>query len=69
MPRYEFTCQDCSAPFEVRLSIAAYDAGEGKACPACGSTRVERRFTQVGVLTGSRTTSGGSNCCRGSGFT
>ena len=71
MPSYDFVCQDCGAPFEVRLSMSAYEAGEGRSCTRCGSTKVERAFTAVNVIAGGRSgdsySSGG--CCRGSGFT
>lgn len=72
MPSYEFTCHDCGAPYEVRLSMSAYAAGDGKRCPACGSQNVERRITGCGVMTGSRSGSGNStSSCGGggSGFT
>lgn len=71
MPSYEFTCRACHAPYEVRLSMSAYSAGEGKQCPSCGSQDVERRFTTCGgVLTGSRSGGGSSaSCGGGSGFT
>lgn len=71
MPQYEFICRDCSAPYEVRLSMSAYASGEGKQCPTCGSTNVERRFTAVGVLTSSRggASCGTPSCGGGSGFT
>jgi putative FmdB family regulatory protein len=70
MPCYEFVCQDCGAPYEARLSMSAYTAGEGRQCPACGSSNVERAFTAVSVITGGR--SGGGGSCGnsgGSGFT
>ncbi|HKJ01213.1 MAG TPA: zinc ribbon domain-containing protein [Longimicrobiales bacterium] len=72
MPSYDFVCRDCGAPFEVRLSMSAYEAGEGRICTRCGSTEVERAFTAVNVLAGGRRggdgyASGGS--CRSSGFT
>jgi putative FmdB family regulatory protein len=71
MPSYDFICQDCSASFEVRLSMSAYANGEGRACPTCGSTKVERAFTSVNVIAGSH--SGGSarsgGGCGHSGFT
>lgn len=72
MPSYDFVCTDCGAPFEVRISISAYEAGEGRTCTQCGSTKVERRFTAVNVIAGGR--GGGDShasggCCRGSGFT
>lgn len=71
MPRYEFTCRTCAAPYEVRLTMSEYAAGQGHHCPACGSDEVERRFTGVSVLTGSRSSSSSSSsaCCGGgSGF-
>lgn len=71
MPSYDFVCQDCGASFEVRLSISAYSAGEGRVCTKCGSTRVERAFTAVNIIAGSAMSSssgwsGGS--CGSSGF-
>ena len=52
MPRYDFVCQDCGSPFEARLSMSAYAAGEGRECPGCGSTKAERSFTAVNVIAG-----------------
>jgi putative FmdB family regulatory protein len=72
MPSYEFVCRECGAAFEVRLSMSAYEAGEGRRCPECGTDRVERAFTAVNVIAGGRSGSGpsaGGACCRGSGFT
>ena len=70
MPSYDFVCQDCGAPYETRLSMSAYSAGEGRECPTCGSTNVERAFTAVNVIAGSH--SGGSyaggGSCGSSGF-
>ena len=75
MPRYDFTCQECGSTYEVRLSMSAYDAGEGRECPSCGSPRAERSFTTVNVIAGgggggfgsaAASTSGG---CGFSGFT
>lgn len=73
MPRYDFTCQECGSTYEVRLSMSAYDAGEGRECPSCGSTRAERSFTTVNVIAGGGgfgggATSNGGNCGFG-GFT
>ncbi|MFQ5536520.1 MAG: zinc ribbon domain-containing protein [Gemmatimonadota bacterium] len=74
MPSYDFVCQDCDAPYEVRLSMSAYDRGEGRVCPKCGSKNVERTFTAVNVIAGG--SSGGSwsgsdaaSSCGPSGFT
>lgn len=72
MPSYDFVCQECGGTFEVRLSMSAYSAGEGRTCPECGSTHVERAFTAVNVISGSHSGSGGSygaGCRPGSGFT
>ncbi|UCC25031.1 MAG: zinc ribbon domain-containing protein [Gemmatimonadales bacterium] len=52
MPRYDFVCQDCGTAFEARLSMSAYDAGEGRQCPSCGSERAERSFSVVNVIAG-----------------
>jgi putative FmdB family regulatory protein len=67
MPRYDYRCQYCNFPFEVRMSMSEYSEGSKPACPQCGSRDVERAFTSVSVLTGSRAGSGGgsssaSNC-------
>ena len=76
MPAYDFVCQDCGSSFEVRLSISAYSAGEGRRCSECGSIRVERSFTAVNVIAGSRSgaapvvDSGAPGaCCNPDGFT
>ena len=72
MPSYDFTCQDCGASFEVRLSMSAYSAGEGRTCPECGSHQVDRAFTTVNVIAGSRSGSGGyasGGSCGSGGFT
>jgi putative FmdB family regulatory protein len=75
MPRYDYKCQYCNFPFEVRMSMSEYSEGNKPDCPQCGSKDVERSFTSVGVLTGSRSGSsgpsfGGGGCGpAGSGFT
>ena len=71
MPAYDYTCDDCGAPFEVRMSIATYSAGEKTACEACGSAHVTRTFTSVNVLTAGRTSGGSARGagCGPSGFT
>ena len=58
MPSYDFLCQECGTTFEVRLSMSAYADGKGRACTACGSTRVERAYTAVNVIAGAH--AGGS---------
>jgi putative FmdB family regulatory protein len=54
MPTYDYICQDCRKPFEVRMSITAYSQSATPACPACGSMSVVRAFSAVNVLTSSR---------------
>ena len=56
MPTYDFVCQDCKTPFEVRMSITAYSDGSRPRCEKCGSDKVERTFTAVNVLTSERWT-------------
>jgi putative FmdB family regulatory protein len=73
MPSYDFVCQDCEKPYEVRISMSAYSAGEGRTCPACASDNVERAFTAVNVIAGSRSGAGQSYArpsgCGPGGFT
>jgi putative FmdB family regulatory protein len=70
VPAYDYVCQECGAKFEVRMSMAAYSEGARPECEACGSTRVERAFTAVSVLTGGRGGGASSTASCGSrGFT
>jgi len=43
MPIYEFECEECSTRFE---ELVAAEAG-GPPCPACGSERSRRLFSEV----------------------
>ena len=43
MPIYEFECSKCGARFEELVG-----AGETAPCPQCGSSEVERRYSQIG---------------------
>ena len=54
MPRYDYKCQFCNFPFEIRMSMSEYSEGKKTECPQCGSDDVERAFGSVSVLTGSR---------------
>lgn len=45
MPIYEYTCADCHEDFE--FLVMRQD--ETVACEACGSTRVDKRFSVFGV--------------------
>jgi putative FmdB family regulatory protein len=73
MPSYDFTCQECGTTYEVRLSMSAYSDGEGRTCQSCGSSKVERAFTAVNVITGSGSRGGASSSlptgCGSGGFT
>jgi len=46
MPTYEFLCQKCQKEFTVTMTIR--ERGEKQpACPSCGSTELESRFSSV----------------------
>ncbi|HSG80862.1 MAG TPA: zinc ribbon domain-containing protein [Gemmatimonadota bacterium] len=68
MPRYDYVCHECGAPFEVRASMSAYSEGLSPSCPECGSQDTERTFTAVNVLTGSQGSASPSRGCSPSGF-
>ncbi len=69
MPTYEYICQDCGKPFDVRASMSAYAEGLEPACPECGSKATERRFSSVNVMRGSGRSQGSASACDASGFT
>lgn len=54
MMTYEYVCQDCGKPFEVRATIADYSKGLKPQCTHCGSKKTIRAFTSVNVLTADR---------------
>lgn len=62
MPVYEYVCQDCRKPSELRASVEEYSKGVRPACPHCGSQRLIRAFSVIGLATGSGPRSGGSGC-------
>jgi putative FmdB family regulatory protein len=69
MPRYDYVCRDCGQRFTIRLSMAAYAEGGHPPCSDCGSTNVERAFSALNVLTGSRAGHGASGGgCGPTGF-
>lgn len=45
MPIYEYTCKDCEKEFETLV----LSSSEKIACEACGSARVDKRFSVFGV--------------------
>lgn len=71
MPTYDYHCQACANPFEVRMSIAEYSEHKAPSCPQCGSAKVVRRFTPINVAVGVRSDAGpapscdGGSCCCG----
>ncbi len=72
MPLYEYVCQKCEKPFEVRQTMAQQAEDGAPACTACGSSRVTRRFAALNVAVGSRRGGGpapgcdaGGACCCG----
>jgi putative FmdB family regulatory protein len=49
MPVYEFVCRDCQKPFETVRPVS--EVNTTPACPACGSSRVDRTYSQVYAIT------------------
>ena len=45
MPVYEFVCRDCHKAFELARPMS--EAAATVTCPACGSTHVERTWSQI----------------------
>jgi putative FmdB family regulatory protein len=68
VPTYDYRCQDCGKPFDVRASMAAYSEGLTPRCPDCGSENAVRGFSAVNVLTGSHGSTYPSGGCGPSGF-
>jgi putative FmdB family regulatory protein len=50
MPVYEFRCNACGKEFQIVESIKDYDPKKVK-CTKCGSSRVERVWSDVHVVT------------------
>lgn len=46
MPVYEFRCQDCGEATDVVRPMGRTEPPE--ACPACGGSRLGRRWSRVG---------------------
>jgi putative FmdB family regulatory protein len=63
MPTYDYVCQDCNEPFELRASISEYSKGLQPRCPRCGSEKSIRTFTSINVLTARRPGGGGGGAC------
>ncbi|HET7037517.1 MAG TPA: zinc ribbon domain-containing protein [Thermomicrobiaceae bacterium] len=50
MPIYEYLCRDCRK--RVSVFFRSYAAVGDPACPECGGTKLERRFSRVVVRRG-----------------
>lgn len=68
MPAYDFRCTECGHDFELRLSMSAYAEGEGRVCPECSSSQVERAWTAVNVIASGSRSSSPAPGCGSSGF-
>ena len=60
MPTYEYVCEACSKPFEIRATIADYSKGLKPVCPHCGAKKAIRTFAAINVLTTRSVTPRGS---------
>lgn len=63
MPAYDFVCETCKNEFEIRISMEEYSKGVIKACPLCGSERIQQKFTPFQVLSGKVLAPPGGSCC------
>jgi putative FmdB family regulatory protein len=68
VPTYEYTCNDCKKPFDIRASISEYSEGLSPKCPTCESDNVARRFSVVNVLTALKESLSRSAGCGPTGF-
>jgi putative FmdB family regulatory protein len=50
MPNYEFFCNGCKKTFSKILTITEHDK-EKTACPFCGGTNVEQRWSAFSAVT------------------
>lgn len=63
MPAYDFTCRDCGAAFEARMSISEKSAGMGAPCPECTSSETKQSFASFMFV---KSGSSASSCSKGS---
>lgn len=49
MPIYEFRCLRCGHVFEL-LKLKKSDEGVEMKCPECGSRKIERALSRIGVI-------------------
>lgn len=52
MPTYDYACKDCEAVYDVKATVAEYDAGLNVHCPECGSDEAKRLLSGVSFTTG-----------------
>lgn len=50
MPHYEFYCEGCKKPFELILTLDAYDKRKFK-CPKCGGKKVRQEAAAFFAVT------------------
>lgn len=65
MPLYDYQCDKCQTPFEVRASFQEKERGLKPACPNCQSSETHQILT-VGLFIRKASSDGASNsstCC------
>jgi putative FmdB family regulatory protein len=68
MPIYEFHCEKCQRDSEILVRSANW---RGTACPHCGSTKLDKKFSTFAASSASSSNSapacasGGGGCCGG----
>jgi putative FmdB family regulatory protein len=51
MPIYDYKCSKCKKNFSVQMTVEKYNKNPKATCPKCKSTKVERVFSGVSVIT------------------
>ncbi len=49
MPIFEYRCEDCGKRFDVFFRSAEAAEGEQLVCAECGSGRVKKMFSVIGI--------------------
>ncbi len=63
MPFYDFQCEQCGEPFEVRAMIKEKEAGLQPECPKCHSRHARQVITAGLMIRGHDNASVGLSCC------
>ncbi len=50
MPVYEYICKDCSKITEIKETLAEKEKNPKRACPACGSTKMDQYYGNMIVI-------------------